>query len=53
MFCSHISNRRYCIANMQFKEKEYIKIKKDGKLDFIKLKFVKFIITIEKNMLIS
>ena len=28
MFCSHISNRRYCIANMQFEEKEYLNIKK-------------------------
>ncbi len=28
MFCSHISNRRYCIANMQFEKEEYFKIKK-------------------------
>ena len=28
MFCSHISNRRYCIANMQFEEDEYFEIKK-------------------------
>ncbi len=28
MFCSHISNRRYCIANMQFEKEEYLKIKK-------------------------
>lgn len=28
MFCSHISNRRYCIANMQFEENEYFEIKK-------------------------
>lgn len=28
MFCSHISNKRYCISNMQFEEKEYFEIKK-------------------------
>lgn len=28
MFCSHISNKRYCIANMQFEENEYYEIKK-------------------------
>ncbi len=28
MFCSHISNKRYCIANMQFEEEEYFEIKK-------------------------
>ena len=27
MFCSHISNKRYCIANMQFEKDEYFKIK--------------------------
>lgn len=27
MFCSHIANKRYCIANMQFEEKEYFQIK--------------------------
>lgn len=27
MFCSHISNRRYCIANMQFDREEYMHIK--------------------------
>lgn len=27
MFCSHISNRRYCIANMQFDREEYMNIK--------------------------
>lgn len=27
MFCSHISNRRYCIANMQFDKNEYMSIK--------------------------
>lgn len=29
MFCSHISNRRYCIANMQFDKEEYMEIKKE------------------------
>jgi len=29
MFCSHISNRRYCIANMQFNREEYINIKNE------------------------
>ncbi len=29
MFCSHISNRRYCIANMQFEKDEYMQIKKE------------------------
>ena len=28
MFCSHISSRRFCIANMQFSETEYFEIKK-------------------------
>lgn len=28
MFCSHIANKRFCIANMQFEEKEYFEIKK-------------------------
>lgn len=28
MFCSHIANKKYCIANMQFEEKEYFEIKK-------------------------
>ncbi len=28
MFCSHIANKRYCIANMQFEESEYMAIKK-------------------------
>ena len=27
MFCSHIANRRYCIANMQFEKEEYFAIK--------------------------
>lgn len=27
MFCSHIENRRYCIANMQFSREEYFEIK--------------------------
>ena len=27
MFCSHIANRRYCIANMQFEKEEYMSIK--------------------------
>lgn len=27
MFCSHISNRRFCIANMQFDKEEYMSIK--------------------------
>ncbi len=29
MFCSHIANRRFCIANMQFDREEYIEIKKE------------------------
>ena len=29
MFCSHIANRRYCIANMQFEKEEYIAIKRE------------------------
>lgn len=29
MFCSHIANRRYCIANMQFEKEEYMGIKKE------------------------
>ena len=28
MFCSHIANKRFCIANMQFEEEEYFEIKK-------------------------
>ncbi len=28
MFCSHIGSKRFCIANMQFEEAEYFKIKK-------------------------
>lgn len=28
IFCSHIANHRYCIANMQFEQEEYFKIKK-------------------------
>ena len=27
MFCSHIANKRFCIANMQFEEEEYYEIK--------------------------
>lgn len=27
MFCSHISSKKYCIANMQYEEEEYRKIK--------------------------
>lgn len=27
MFCSHIGSKKYCIANMQFEETEYYKIK--------------------------
>lgn len=27
MFCSHIANKRYCIANMQFEKEEYKLIK--------------------------
>lgn len=27
MFCSHITNKKFCIANMQFDEEEYRKIK--------------------------
>ncbi len=29
MFCSHISNRKYCISNMQFEKEEYFEIKKE------------------------
>lgn len=29
LFCSHISNRKYCIANMQFEKEEYFAIKKE------------------------
>ena len=29
MFCAHISNKRFCIANMQFEEEEYYEIKKE------------------------
>lgn len=28
IFCSHIANKRYCIANMQFEQEEYFEIKK-------------------------
>lgn len=28
MFCSHLSSKRFCIANMQFEESEYYQIKK-------------------------
>lgn len=28
MFCSHMASKRFCIANMQFEEEEYMKIKK-------------------------
>lgn len=27
IFCSHINNQKYCIANMQFTEKEYFRLK--------------------------
>ena len=39
MFCSHISNRRYCIANMQFDKDEYMNIKFEV-LKWIVSKFV-------------
>lgn len=29
MFCSHISDRKYCISNMQFEKEEYFEIKKE------------------------
>lgn len=29
MFCAHIQNKRFCIANMQFEEDEYYQIKKE------------------------
>lgn len=29
LFCSHISNRKYCIANMQFEKEEYFAIKNE------------------------
>ncbi len=29
MFCSHIDNKKYCIANMQFEKEEYFEIKKE------------------------
>lgn len=29
LFCSHISNRKYCIANMQFEKEEYFGIKNE------------------------
>ncbi len=29
MFCSHIDNKKYCIANMQFEKDEYFEIKKE------------------------
>jgi len=28
LFCSHVTSKRFCIANMQFEEEEYFKIKK-------------------------
>lgn len=28
LFCSHVSSKKYCVANMQFEEAEYFKIKK-------------------------
>lgn len=28
MFCSHIASKKFCIANMQFEEEEYMEIKK-------------------------
>ena len=28
IFCSHLANKKFCIANMQFDEKEYFEIKK-------------------------
>ncbi len=28
MFCSHISDRKFCISNMQYEEEEYFQIKK-------------------------
>lgn len=28
IFCSHIANKKYCIANMQFEKEEYFEIKK-------------------------
>lgn len=29
IFCSHISNRKYCISNMQFEKEEYFEIKRE------------------------
>ncbi len=29
LFCAHIQNKRFCIANMQFEEEEYYQIKKE------------------------
>ena len=29
IFCSHIANKKYCIANMQFEREEYMMIKKE------------------------
>ncbi len=29
LFCSHISNKKFCISNMQFEEKEYFMIKNE------------------------
>lgn len=29
IFCSHISDKKYCIANMQFEKEEYFEIKKE------------------------
>ena len=29
MFCSHISDKKYCISNMQFEKEEYFEIKKE------------------------
>ncbi len=28
MFCSHVTSKKFCIANMQFSEEEYMKLKK-------------------------
>ena len=41
MFCSHISNKRYCVANMQFEKDEYFKIK-DAVTDWILENFKQF-----------
>ena len=29
MFCSHIAGKKYCIANIQFEEEEYMKLKRE------------------------